>query len=82
MKIYYSYLKNDLEKIDKCLAISRQHAANIFSNRKYISLKNYLNIYYVMDNDNMCIYKNKIININSLNEKINYKIVYKKIHYL
>ena len=48
MKIYYSYLKINNEKTgDSVVSTSRLKAAKIFAEKKLISLKDWLSIYYI-----------------------------------
>lgn len=74
MRSYYSYLKNDLERIDKCYSTSRLSAAKHFASKKQLSLEDYLNIYYIIDNEDVGIYKNKLIRFQQNGFIVDYEI--------
>ena len=53
LKKYYAYNRACMEKIDSCEAYSRLDAAKIFSSKKQITLKAWLNIYITYPFENM-----------------------------
>lgn len=74
MKIYYAYMKNCMEKIDSTYAFTRKTAAKHFAKKKNISIKDWLEIYTVLEQDDFNKYYNKIIEFSINNIIVKYKI--------
>lgn len=73
MKIYYAFLRSNMERYSFVLASSRKHAAENFAYNKNIPLKEWLKIYTVYEFKECDKIANSVVKLTKDNKNIKYK---------